>query len=128
MTRLLRRLGQLCLGVMFIKLGGDALREPGGRPDAVAKIGIPNPELAVRANGATMLLAGLGLALDRWPRLAALVLAGLLVPTTYAGHAFWNSPPGVARTGNLIHFLKNLGLIGGLLIAATTKPERRAEG
>lgn len=125
MTRLPRRLGQLCLGVMFIKLGSDAAREPGARPAAAARIGVPNPELAVRANGATMLLAGLALALDRWPRLAALVLAGALIPTTYAGHAFWNSPPGSARTGNLIHFLKNLGLIGGLLIAASAQGGRR---
>jgi putative oxidoreductase len=115
---LLQRLGQLCLGVMFIKLGSDAAREPGARPDAAAKLGVPNPELAVRANGAGMALAGLALALNRWPRLAALTLAAMLIPTTLAGHAFWNQPPGQARSGNQIQFLKNLGLLGGLLAIA----------
>ena len=116
---LARRLGQLCLGSMFVKLGSDAVRQPGARPDMVAKAGIPNPELAVRVNGATMTLAGLALALNRWPRLAALVLAASLIPTTLAGHAFWKSPPGPARAGNLTQFLKNLGLLGGLLIVVS---------
>jgi putative oxidoreductase len=116
---LLLRLGQLCLGSMFIKLGSDAAREPGARPDAAARLGVPNPELAVRANGAAMTLAGLALARNRWPRLAALALAAMLVPTTLAGHAFWNDPPGQTRTGNQIQFLKNLGLVGGLLAIAS---------
>jgi putative oxidoreductase len=123
----LQRLGQLCLGVMFIKLGSDAARAPGDRPKLAAELGVPNPELAVRASGAVMTLAGLALALDRWPRLAALVLAAALAPTTLAGHAFWKSPHGSERSGNQIQFLKNLGLLGGLLaIASQRRPATHA--
>lgn len=118
--QLVRRLGQLGLGAMFIKLGSDAAREPGARPEKAAAIGVPQPELAVRANGTIMTVAGWMLATDRWPRLAALLLAASLVPTTLAGHPFWEAPPGPERTGNTIHFLKNLGLVGGLLVAAGT--------
>jgi uncharacterized membrane protein YphA (DoxX/SURF4 family) len=121
----LQRLGQLCLGSMFIKLGSDAAREPGARPDAAAKLGVPNPELAVRANGTAMTLAGLALALNRWPRLAALALAAMLVPTTLAGHAFWDNPPGPARSSNQIQFLKNIGLLGGLLAIASHRDKEQ---
>lgn len=113
---LVRRLGQICLAAMFIKLGGDAAREPGRRPVKVADAGIPEPELAVRANGAAMIVGGLALALNRWPRLAALGLAGVMIATTLVGHAFWKDEDAAARKGNVIQFLKNLGLIGGLLV------------
>ena len=40
------------------------------------------------------------------------------MPTTYAGHPFWEETgPGQARRSGS-HFLKNLGLLGGLLLAA----------
>ena len=58
------------------------------------------------------------LATGRFTRPAALVLAGTLIPTTAAGHAFWNNDDPAARNNNQIHFLKNLGLLGGLLLAA----------
>lgn len=85
---LVRRLGQICLAAMFIKLGSDAARDPGRRPVKVADAGIPEAELAVRANGAAMIAGGLALALNRWPRLAALGLVGVMLATTVVGHAF----------------------------------------
>ncbi|PZG66784.1 DoxX family protein, partial [Streptomyces sp. NTH33] len=51
-------------------------------------------------------------------RPAALVLAGTLVPVTIAGHPFWKNDDPAARNNNQTHFLKNLGLFGGLLLAA----------
>ena len=37
------------------------------------------------------------------------------------GHPFWKDEPGSAREHNAIQFLKNLGLIGGLLMVLTEK-------
>ncbi|MFC4149292.1 DoxX family protein [Micromonospora mangrovi] len=75
-------------------------------------------ESLVRINAATQLVGGLMLATGKFTRPAALVLAGTLVPTTAAGHPFWNSEDAASRNNNQIHFLKNLGLVGGLLLAA----------
>ncbi|TDC37632.1 DoxX family protein [Micromonospora sp. KC213] len=77
-----------------------------------------DPETLVRANAAVQLAAGLMFATGRFTRPAALLLAGTLVPTTVAGHPFWNSDDPATRTSHQIHFLKNLGLLGGLLLAA----------
>jgi hypothetical protein len=41
-----------------------------------------------------------------------------LVPTTYAGHRFWETDDKQERMQQRIHFLKNLSILGGLLIAA----------
>ena len=46
------------------------------------------------------------------------MLAGSLIPTTIAGHPFWPVDSPAERRNQEIHFLKNLGLLGGLLLAA----------
>ncbi|MDQ7907075.1 DoxX family protein [Phytohabitans sp. ZYX-F-186] len=72
----------------------------------------------VRINGAVQVLAGLLLASGRGSRVAAAVLAGTLVPTTLAGHAFWERDDPAERRAQRLHFLKNVGMLGGLLLAA----------
>ncbi len=62
--------------------------------------------------------AGTLLALGRFPRLSALALAATLVPTTLAGHRFWEAGEETDQAQQRIHFLKNLSMFGGLLIAA----------
>jgi putative oxidoreductase len=73
---------------------------------------------AVRINGAVQVAAGTMLGLGWFPRLSALTLAGTLVPTTIAGHPFWNAEDPQERKQQRIHFLKNMSMLGGLLIAA----------
>jgi putative oxidoreductase len=75
-------------------------------------------EQAVRLNGAVQLVAGSMLAIGRFPRLSALALAATLVPTTLAGHQFWAADDDKERAQQRIHFLKNLSMLGGLLITA----------
>ena len=75
-------------------------------------------ETAVRINGAVQLAAASLLAIGRFPRLSAFALAATLIPTTVAGHAFWEFEDDKDRAQQRIHFLKNLSMFGGLLIAA----------
>jgi uncharacterized membrane protein YphA (DoxX/SURF4 family) len=72
----------------------------------------------VRVNGAVQAIAGLLLATGRGSRTAAAVLAGTLLPTTLAGHAFWEHEDPAERRAHQIQILKNLGILGGLLLAA----------
>lgn len=116
-------MGRLLLAIPFVRLGYDAAREPGGRVNAAANLGVPQPELAVRVNGWTMVGAGIALGLGIFPRLAALALIGSLVPTTAAGHAFWKEEEPPKRQGQLIHFLKNVSMIGGLLLVIAGREE-----
>ena len=117
-----RRAGQALLGAMFMKLGFDAARAPGSRVDRAEALGVPDPALAVRANGAAMVAGGAALTLGKVPRLAALGLIASLIPTTLAGHPFWELE-GAERKAQEIQFYKNLGLLGGLLLAL---PGRRS--
>ena len=110
-----RRIGQALLSAIFVKSGFEVARSPGPRVDKAAKLGLPNPDLAVRANAAAMVVGGAALALNKVPRLAALGLITSMVPTTLAGHPFWEFE-GADRKQQEIHFLKNVGLIGGLML------------
>lgn len=120
---MIRTLARLLLASPFILLGFDAARQPGKRVDMAAELGIPSPRTAVRLNGWTMVGAGTALATGILPRLAALVLAGSLVPTTLAGHPYWRESDPQARAQGRIHFLKNLSMMGGLLYIARSKGE-----
>jgi putative oxidoreductase len=112
-----RRLARPLLAGMFIAGGADALRHPGPRVELARNAGLSSPDQLVRANAAADLIGGLMLATNRLPRLSALVLAGSLVPTTYVGHPFWTEKDRDVKKQQQVHFLKNLGLLGGLILA-----------
>jgi uncharacterized membrane protein YphA (DoxX/SURF4 family) len=110
-----RRTGQALLGAMFVKLGFDAARSPGDRVEKAEALGLTKPELAVRGNGLAMVAGGAALVLNKVPRLAALGLIASMIPTTAAGHPFWEAE-GAERKAQQIQFMKNLGLFGGLVL------------
>jgi uncharacterized membrane protein YphA (DoxX/SURF4 family) len=113
-----RTLARPLLASMFIAGGYDHLKDPGVRVDAVREAGLAEPEKLVQGVGAAMLGGGLALATGKLPRVASLVLAGALVPTTYVGHAFWKESDKTTMQMQRANFLKNVSMLGGLLLAA----------
>ena len=85
---------------------------------AAEKLGLPEPETMVIVNSVAQVAGAAAMALGIFPRLAAAGLAASLVPTTLAGHRFWELEDEQARNQQITHFLKNLGLMGGLLAVA----------
>jgi putative oxidoreductase len=121
-----RAVGRAALAAMFITGGADALLGPSPWAPRAAELGVPlEPELAVRVNGATMLVAGVALAVGVWPRLAAAALAGTLVLTTLAGHPYRRMADPAVRRQQRVHFFKNVGLFGGALLVVAERPARR---
>ena len=116
------------LASIFVLQGFDSMvnpervssrAEPVVQPLAERVPLIPNEtEHAVRINGAVQFVGGLLLSMGRLPRLSALAIAATLVPTTLAGHRFWEIDDKQERAAQRIHFLKNLSMLGGLLLAA----------
>ncbi len=124
---IVRRLARPLLAANFVLEGMDHVRHPGTRVDTArplvntlaAPLHLPNdPEMLVRANGAAMSAAGALLAMGRLPRLSSAVLAASLIPVTYVEHPFWTERDAQAKAAQRTAFLKNLGLLGGLLLAA----------
>ncbi|KOG42513.1 DoxX family protein [Streptomyces resistomycificus] len=125
---LLRLTGRPLLASMFVAGGLNSLKDP----EAVAPTAEPvvqpvtervaalpdRTEQVVRLSGAVQVAAGVLLGMGRVPRVAALAIAGTLVPTTLAAHRFWEAEDPSERAQQRIQFLKNLSMLGGLLIAA----------
>lgn len=124
----LRALARPMLASIFVLQGYDTLRRPQRVAPAAEPIAQPvtqrvpflpdDTEQLVRINGAVQLVAGSLLTLGKLPRLSALAIAATLVPTTLAGHRFWEADDDQNQAQQRIHFLKNLSMLGGLLIAA----------
>jgi putative oxidoreductase len=123
----LREFARPMLASIFVLQGLANFQNPGGvSPLAESVVGplresfpaMPaETEQVVRVNGAVQAAAGALLGLGVLPRLAALVVAGTLVPTTLAGHRFWTYEDPQERAAQRIHFLKNAAMLGGLLLA-----------
>lgn len=117
------------LASTFLMGGIDQLTNPSGKLPAAEDVTEPladnvpalkdaDTETMVRANGAAQVVGGTLLALGKMPRLSATLLAASLVPTTLAGHRFWEAEDDATRANDQIHFFKNVSMLGGLLITA----------
>jgi putative oxidoreductase len=126
-----RRVARTMLAGVFISGGVNALRQPGPRAEQVRQSGLldklpPNvpgqlrtPEAIVRANAVGDIVGGLALLRSRTPRLASLGLMASLAPMTFADHPFWREKDKQAKQHQQLHFLNNVGLLGGLLLSAS---------
>ncbi|MCT2587008.1 DoxX family protein [Actinophytocola gossypii] len=130
---ILRRIARPMLAAIFVSGGIQSLRNPkqptqavepfldktvGQVRDKVPEQVPTDAESLVKLDAAIKVGAGLALALGKFPRLSAALLAGSLIPTTAAAHRFWESEDPGERAQQQIHFFKNVSLLGGLLIAA----------
>lgn len=122
---LLRRVARPLLAAIFVSGGIDELLNPKKKVEATRPLieksrqvlPLGDPGTVVQVDSAVKIAAGLLLAFGKAPRLAATALAASLIPTTVAGHAFWQADP-EDRAAQQTHFFKNAGLLGGLLLAA----------
>jgi len=130
---LVRRIARPMLAGTFIYGGIQTLRNPQSRVPGATPIVEQITEIAdkqlpvqvshdveqwVKINAGVHVGAGALLALGRFPRFSALALATSLVPTTFAGHRFWEHDDPKEKFGQTSNFLKNTSMLGGLLLAA----------
>jgi len=129
---LVRLAARPLLASMFVVGGIDSLRTAGAKAGAAEPVTdrlvpllqklVPqlsdDPTTLVRINGAVQVAAGLTLATGRMPRVSSAVLAATLVPTTAAGHRFWEETEPGQKKAQRVQFFKNASMMGGLMLAA----------
>ncbi|MEA2827265.1 MAG: putative oxidoreductase [Actinomycetota bacterium] len=125
------------MAAMFVSGGIDQIKRPQTKVAQAEKVAEPiaqalhlpeDPVTLVRINGAVQVGAASMLAMGRLPRISAAALAASLVPTTLAGHRFWEEHEPGRRKVQRIAFLKNLSMLGGLVLAATDTEGRPSLG
>ena len=118
-------IGRALLASLFVISGIFKIIGFAGTVQYMASIGLPVPTftvcltILVEVGGGLLLLTGTRLA-----RPAALLIAVFTVGATLAAHRFWAVDPAQAQ-GQLVNFLKNISIIGGLLLVWAVKPEQK---
>ena len=79
---------------------------------------IPSAALAVRLSGVLLLAGAAGIVLGIWGDLAAVLSALLVLIMTITMHNFWTLEDAQAKQMDMIMFMKNIAMIGGLLVIA----------
>jgi uncharacterized membrane protein YphA (DoxX/SURF4 family) len=134
---LLRAVPRAMLASYFVASGIKAIRDPESlvpaaepladrvvplvkqySPEQVASVVPEDTVTLVRVFGIAQVLGSAALATGKGRRLGALLLAGTLVPSTIARHPFWAVQDPDERVRDRGHFLKNVSLLGGVLIAS----------
>jgi putative oxidoreductase len=121
MTNALALIGRLLLAPMFLLAGYSKIGGFAGTAGWIASKGLPMPEVLTGAALVVELVAGVMLVLGWKARWAALALAGFTVLANYFFHNFWAMPEAQYMTQQLF-FMKNIAVIGGLLLIAALGP------
>jgi uncharacterized membrane protein YphA (DoxX/SURF4 family) len=139
---LIRRIARPMLAATFISRGVEALRSPKPAADAarptlegLSKLPGPvganvptNAETVARVTAAVQIGAGLLLTTGRLPRLSSTALALSVVPGSLGAHAFWAETDPARKADERRAFLADVGLVGGLIIAAVDTEGRPSLG
>ncbi|HEY9612070.1 DoxX family protein [Allocoleopsis sp.] len=101
---------RICLSLIFLYGGIKNITGFSATQQMIAARGLPLPGLMLLGNIVFQLIGAISLLLGYKVRWGAILLILFLIPTTLVFHDFWANPK------ETIAFLKNLGLIGGLLM------------
>jgi len=114
-------IGRILLGVIFFVSG---LFKVAGYSQIVAYAatkGLPLASVAIALAAALEIIGGIAVLAGFKARIAAWVLFLYLIPTTFLFHNFW-ALHGMEQQDNMVHFMKNLAIMGGLLFLAGSGP------
>jgi putative oxidoreductase len=116
-------IGRILLGAIFVVSGIAKLTDTASTVGYMTAQGIPYAHgLAIFA-GVCEVAGGLAVAFGFLTRLAALGLFLFLIPTTFIFHNFWALEGAEAKT-QMVSFLKNLAIMGGLVLLWAQGPNR----
>lgn len=108
-------LGRILLAAMFILSGFDKLTGFEETVGYISRVGLPLPQVQaaltvlVELGGGILLIIGWK---TRWAALAFIVFVLVVTPIF---HNFWAVPP-EQMMDQQIHFLKNVSILGGMLL------------
>jgi putative oxidoreductase len=116
-------LGRMVFGGYFIFAGLNHFKEREQMKQYAAAKGVPMPELAVTATGATMIAGGASILLGIKPKWGAAAIMGFLVGVSPIMHNFWDMEDPQQRQNDMINFTKNMALVGaGMSLMAVEEP------
>jgi len=111
-TNLLAAVGRLLIALIFIASGLGKIAAPGATQGYIASVGLPMPMVSYLIAVLVELAGGIVILIGYQARITGLVLAAFTLATAMIFHTNF------ADQNQMIHFLKNIAISGGLLQVA----------
>jgi putative oxidoreductase len=108
--------GRVIAGCFFLMNGFNHIAQINVMTGYAKSKGIAAPALAVGGSGVFLFLGGLSLLLGYHPTIGVALLGIFLLGASFGIHNFWTVQDPQARQGEMIHFLKNMAILGLLLM------------
>jgi putative oxidoreductase len=108
-------IGRLVFGGFFLYNGINHFKQRKAMSQHAASRRVPMPETAVTVSGAILTLGGASILLGVKPKLGAAAIIGFLAGVSPLMHDFWRVEDPNQRMNDMIHFSKNVALLGGAL-------------
>ncbi len=108
-------LGRVLLSLIFLLSAANKLQGWQGTVQMLADKGLPAPDALLSVAVGLELVGGVMLVLGLYARWGAVALLAFIVPVSLIMHNFWALPEGEQRAGEMISFMKNFTITGGLL-------------
>jgi putative oxidoreductase len=109
--------GRLLIAAIFLTSGIAKLTDLPGTVAKMTSKGIPYADTLAMVAGVSEVLGAVALVFGLLTRVGAVGLILFMIPTTLIFHAFWNFH-GAERMPQMVNFMKNLAIIGGLATLA----------
>lgn len=109
--------GRILLAIIFILSGFNKITGWDGTLGYMSSKGLPFTEILLILSIIIELGGGLMILLGLYARSAAVVIFLFVIPVTLVFHNFWAVDPAEQQT-QMIQFLKNLAIMGGMLYIA----------
>lgn len=109
-------IGRILIAIIFVSSGIEKFMDLGKTASVIASKDLPYPGVLAILTATIESVGGLLIIFGWQTRISALVLAFFSAVAGYFFHDFWHLPPGAEHTDMMIHFMKNVSIIGGFLI------------
>lgn len=110
--------GRVILGGFFLYNGVNHLLKRKDLTPYAASKGVPAPDAGVVISGVALMVGGLSLITGVKPRYGSAAIIGFLAGVSPIMHDFWSQKDPQQRMGEMVHFSKNMALLGATLALA----------
>ncbi len=116
--------GRLLLAAIFVISGFNKLGNFSGTAAFMSSAGLPATEILLVLTILIEIAGGLMIMLGIYTRQLALLMFLFMIPVTAVFHNPWGAGDPAQAQQQMIHFLKNLAIMGGLLHLSAFGPGR----
>jgi putative oxidoreductase len=111
-------IGRIVFGGFFLYSGINHFKEKRGLAQYAGAKNVPYADAAVTASGVALAAGGASIILGVKPQIGTLAILGFLAVASPFMHDFWTAEDPQQKQNEMIHFSKNIALLGAALALA----------